>query len=143
VLFAVAQPPAAPVYLAAAKLRVDACPRVGQIPSPEHRRPVSGQWGRPACGTMETLQMNMNAQQLIVMAVIGILAGWLASVLVGGPGSLLGYLITGIIGAFVGAFIFSSAGWKPNLGNAWLDDIVTALIGSIVVIFLARLVLGW
>jgi uncharacterized membrane protein YeaQ/YmgE (transglycosylase-associated protein family) len=87
--------------------------------------------------------MNMNAQQLIIMAVIGIVAGWLASVLVGGPGSLLGYLITGIIGAFVGSFIFSSAGWNLNLGNAWADSIVTALIGSIVVILLARLVLGW
>ena len=42
--------------------------------------------------------MNMNAQQLIIMAVIGIVAGWLASVLVGGPGSLLGYLITGRAG---------------------------------------------
>jgi uncharacterized membrane protein YeaQ/YmgE (transglycosylase-associated protein family) len=87
--------------------------------------------------------MNMNAQQLIIMAVIGIIAGWLASALVGGPGSLLGYLITGIIGAFVGSFIFNSAGWKLNLGNAWLDAIVVALIGSVVVIFLARLVLGW
>src|SRR5689334_5727563 len=91
----------------------------------------------------EILPMNMNAQQIIIMAVIGIIAGWLASVLVGGPGILLGYLITGIIGAFVGSFIFSSAGWTLNLGNAWLDAIVVALIGSVVVIFLARLVLGW
>jgi uncharacterized membrane protein YeaQ/YmgE (transglycosylase-associated protein family) len=87
--------------------------------------------------------MNMNAQQLIIMAVIGIVAGWLASVLVGGPGSLLGYLITGIIGAFVGSFIFNAAGWNLNLGNAWVDSIVTALIGSVVVILLARLILGW
>jgi uncharacterized membrane protein YeaQ/YmgE (transglycosylase-associated protein family) len=87
--------------------------------------------------------MNMNTQQIIVMVVIGIIAGWLASLLVGGPGSLLGYLITGIIGAFVGSFIFSSAGWKLNLGNAWIDAVVVALIGSIVVIFLARLVLAW
>ena len=87
--------------------------------------------------------MNMNTQQIIIMVVIGIIAGWLASLLVGGPGSLLGYLITGIIGAFVGSFIFSSAGWKLKLGNAWIDAIVVALIGSIVVIFLARLVLAW
>jgi uncharacterized membrane protein YeaQ/YmgE (transglycosylase-associated protein family) len=87
--------------------------------------------------------MNMNAQQLIIMAVIGIVAGWLASVLVGGPGSLLGYLVTGIVGAFVGAFIFNAAGWKLNLGNEWVDAIVVALIGSIVVIFLARVILGW
>jgi uncharacterized membrane protein YeaQ/YmgE (transglycosylase-associated protein family) len=87
--------------------------------------------------------MNMTAQQLIIVAVIGIVAGWLASVLVGGPGSLLGYLITGIIGAFVGSFIFNAAGWNLNLGNAWADSIATALIGSVVVILLARLVLGF
>ena len=84
--------------------------------------------------------MNMNAQQLIVMAVIGIVAGWLASIVVGGPGSLLGYLVVGIIGAFVGAFIFNAAGWKLNLGNAWADTIVTALVGAVVVIILARLI---
>ena len=70
--------------------------------------------------------MNMNAQQIIIMAVIGIVAGWLASALVGGAGGLLGYLITGMIGAFVGGFIFSAAGWKLNLGNAWVDAVVTA-----------------
>jgi uncharacterized membrane protein YeaQ/YmgE (transglycosylase-associated protein family) len=85
----------------------------------------------------------MNAQQLIIMAVIGIVAGWLASFLVGGPGSVVGYLVTGIIGAFVGSFIFNVAGWNLNLGNAWADAIVVALIGSVVVIFLARLILGW
>jgi hypothetical protein len=31
-------------------------------------------------------------------------------------------------------------GWKPNLGNAWLDEIVIAAIGAIVVVILARLV---
>ena len=84
--------------------------------------------------------MNMNSQQIIVMVVIGIIAGWLASLLVGGPGSLLGYLITGIIGAFVGSFIFSSAGWKLNLGNEWADQVVIAAIGAIIVVILARLI---
>ena len=63
--------------------------------------------------------MNMNTQQLIIWAVIGIVAGWLASVVVGGGGGLLRYLITGLIGAFVGGFVFSAAGWKLNLGNEW------------------------
>ena len=49
--------------------------------------------------------MNMNAQQLIIWAVIGIVAGWLASVVIGGGGGLLRYLITGLIGAFVGDFV--------------------------------------
>jgi uncharacterized membrane protein YeaQ/YmgE (transglycosylase-associated protein family) len=84
--------------------------------------------------------MNLDAQKLIIWAIIGIVAGWLASVVVGGGGGLLRYLITGLIGAFVGGFLLSAAGWRPNLGNAWLDEIVIAAIGAIVVVIIARLV---
>ena len=84
--------------------------------------------------------MNLNAQQLIIWAVVGIVAGWLASVVVGG-GGLLRYLITGLIGAFVGGFVFKAAGWKFNLGNEWLEQIVVAAIGAIIVVILARLLI--
>jgi uncharacterized membrane protein YeaQ/YmgE (transglycosylase-associated protein family) len=84
--------------------------------------------------------MNMNAQQLVIWAVIGIIAGWLASVVVGGGGGLLRYLITGLIGAFVGGFVFNAAGWKLNLGNEWVDQIVVAAIGAIIIVILARLI---
>ena len=84
--------------------------------------------------------MKLDAQQLIIWAIIGIVAGWLASVVVGGGGGLLRYLITGLIGAFVGGFVLNAAGWKPNLGNAWLDQIVIAAIGAIIVVILARMV---
>ncbi|HJU32777.1 MAG TPA: GlsB/YeaQ/YmgE family stress response membrane protein [Hyphomicrobiaceae bacterium] len=81
--------------------------------------------------------MNMNAQQIIIMAVIGIVAGWLASLVVGG-GGLLRYLITGLIGAFVGGFLFNAAGWKLNLGSPIVDQIVVSAIGAIIVVILAR-----
>jgi uncharacterized membrane protein YeaQ/YmgE (transglycosylase-associated protein family) len=86
--------------------------------------------------------MNMNAQQLIIMAVVGIVAGWLASLVVGGPSGVLAYLVTGIIGAFVGGWIFSAAGWRLNLGSEMVDWIVQSAIGAIVVIVLARLILS-
>ena len=85
--------------------------------------------------------MNMNAQQLIIWAVVGIVAGWLASVLVGGGGGVLRYLITGLIGAFVGGFVFQTAGWKLNLGNEWLEQIVIAAIGAIIIVILARIII--
>jgi uncharacterized membrane protein YeaQ/YmgE (transglycosylase-associated protein family) len=53
---------------------------------------------------------------------------------------LLRYLITGLIGAFVGGFVFSAAGWKLNLGNEWIEQIVVAAIGAIIVVILARIV---
>jgi len=55
--------------------------------------------------------MNMNTQQIVIIVVIGIVAGWLASLVVGG-GGILRYLITGLVGAFVGGFVFNTAGWK-------------------------------
>ena len=84
--------------------------------------------------------MNMNAQQIIIWLVIGIIAGWLANLLVGGSGGLVRYLITGIIGAFVGGIIFGAAGWKLNLGNEWLDQVVVAAIGAIIIVILARII---
>jgi uncharacterized membrane protein YeaQ/YmgE (transglycosylase-associated protein family) len=84
--------------------------------------------------------MNLNAQQILIWLVIGIIAGWLASLVVGGGGGLIRYLITGIIGAFVGGVVFSAAGWRLNLGSEWLDQIVIAAIGAIIVVILARLI---
>jgi len=84
--------------------------------------------------------MKMDTQQLVIWAVIGIIAGWLASLVVGGSGGVLRYLITGLIGSFVGGFVFNAAGWKLNLGNEWLEQIVIAAIGAIIVVFLAHFI---
>ncbi len=83
--------------------------------------------------------MNMNTQQIVIMVVIGIVAGWLASLVVGG-GGLLRYLITGILGAFVGGWVFNAAGWKLNLGSDIAEQIVTSAIGAIILVLLARLI---
>jgi uncharacterized membrane protein YeaQ/YmgE (transglycosylase-associated protein family) len=85
--------------------------------------------------------MNMNTQQLIVTAIVGIVAGWLASIFVGGPSSLIGYLITGLIGAFVGNIVLGSVGWKPNVGNDLADSVITSAIGAIIVVILAKLII--
>ena len=41
----------------------------------------------------------------IIWIVIGLIAGWLASLIVGGGGGLIGYLIAGLIGSVVGGFL--------------------------------------
>jgi uncharacterized membrane protein YeaQ/YmgE (transglycosylase-associated protein family) len=83
--------------------------------------------------------MNTNTQQLIIMAIIGIIAGWLASLVVGG-GGLLRYLITGVLGAVVGGWLFSTAGWRLNLGSELLERIIVSAIGAIILVLLARLI---
>ena len=80
---------------------------------------------------------HMDAKSILIWIAIGIIAGWLASVIVGG-GGLIRYLLTGLLGAFVGGFIFKFAGIELNLGNAYVNEIVVAAIGAIVVVLIAR-----
>ncbi len=82
--------------------------------------------------------MDEQTRDLLVFAVIGIPAGFLASFVVGGNG-LIRYLITGIIGAFVGGYLFKALGINLGIGNAFVSQIVTAAIGAIIVVLLARI----
>jgi uncharacterized membrane protein YeaQ/YmgE (transglycosylase-associated protein family) len=70
---------------------------------------------------------------------IGIVAGWLASWLVGGSG-LLQYVVTGLAGSLVGGFLLERFGIDLGIGNQTANRIVTAMIGAIVVVVIARLV---
>ena len=79
----------------------------------------------------------MDMKAILIWCAIGILAGWLASFFVGG-GGMIRYLLTGLIGAFVGGFLFKVAGINLNLGNAYVNEIVVAAIGAIVVVLIAR-----
>jgi uncharacterized membrane protein YeaQ/YmgE (transglycosylase-associated protein family) len=85
--------------------------------------------------------MTMDARQLITWLVVGLIAGWLAHLFVGGPSNILGYLIAGLIGGFVGSWLFNAAGWNLNLGNALIEAIITSAIGAAILIFLAKLLL--
>ena len=65
--------------------------------------------------------------------VIGLVAGWLAHVILGGRGGIFGNLAVGLVGAIVGGFLFA----KLNLQlmpDFW-GNLITATIGA--VIFLA------
>jgi uncharacterized membrane protein YeaQ/YmgE (transglycosylase-associated protein family) len=83
--------------------------------------------------------MNLNTQQLVTMAVVGIVAGFLAGMLLGG-GGLVWSLIVGLLGGVVGGWLFNAAGWKLNLGNDLVEQIIVSAVGAIVLVLLARLV---
>ena len=78
--------------------------------------------------------MTMNAQQLIVWALVSIVAGGLAYLAIPGvSGNVIAYLIAGIVGGFVGGWLFGAMGWKLNLGNEIAEWIVTSAVGAIIV----------
>lgn len=80
----------------------------------------------------------MDTRSLLVFLAIGLVAGFLASFIVGG-GGLVRYLITGVIGAFVGGYVFGALGINVG-GSVLVSQIITATVGAIIVVLLARLI---
>ena len=71
--------------------------------------------------------------------VVGLVAGWLAGVLVKGGGfGVIGDIAVGILGAFIGGFLFTSLGVSADTGI--LGSIVVATAGAIVLIVVLRIV---
>ena len=69
---------------------------------------------------------------------IGLVAGWVASLILGGKGGLLRYLILGVIGAVVGGILAPKLGVTP-LDNVHLNNIVIASGGAVLVLFIAQI----
>ena len=77
---------------------------------------------------------------LIVILVVGLVAGWLASQIVQGAGlGLIGDIIVGIIGAFIGRWLLSYFHIRIGV-NFWVDAILTATAGAIVLLLVVRLI---
>jgi uncharacterized membrane protein YeaQ/YmgE (transglycosylase-associated protein family) len=72
---------------------------------------------------------------LISFLVVGMIAGWAAGKLTKGSGfGLLGNLVVGVIGAFVGGVLF----WALGLtAHNLIGQIVTAIIGAVIALFIA------
>ncbi|PST20420.1 GlsB/YeaQ/YmgE family stress response membrane protein [Rhizobium sp. JAB6] len=83
--------------------------------------------------------MSMAAQGWVVFLLIGLVAGFLASLIVGG-GGLISCLVSGVIGAFVGGFLFHYFGISLGIENALVVEIIHATVGAIIVVLLARLI---
>jgi uncharacterized membrane protein YeaQ/YmgE (transglycosylase-associated protein family) len=87
----------------------------------------------------ENIPMNVDITALLIFLGIGLVAGWLASLILGG-GGLVRNLIVGVIGSFVGGWLLSLAGISLPVGNALLSQIITATIGAVIVIAVARVI---
>ncbi len=75
---------------------------------------------------------------MIKFIIIGIIAGWLGGKLMRGEGyGLLGNLILGILGAFMGKFALGFLGFIPH---TLIAKIISATIGAVLVLFLNSLI---
>lgn len=77
---------------------------------------------------------------IVTWLIVGLIAGVLAGLLVGGVG-LIGNIVVGIVGAFVGGWIFGQLGVNtPFTGLA--GTIFTAFVGAVVLLLILHLVSG-
>jgi uncharacterized membrane protein YeaQ/YmgE (transglycosylase-associated protein family) len=79
----------------------------------------------------------MDKSNLIVALVIGLVAGWLASWIVGG-GGLVQYLVSGVLGSFVGSWVLNKASISLGIQNELVRDTVTATIGAVIIMLVAH-----
>lgn len=81
----------------------------------------------------------MTIEALLIIVIIGAIAGWLAGLIVKGYGfGLLGNIVVGIVGAFVAGLLFPRLGL--NIGGGYAGSIVYATLGAVILLFLIRLV---
>jgi uncharacterized membrane protein YeaQ/YmgE (transglycosylase-associated protein family) len=81
----------------------------------------------------------MTAQAIVIWLLIGLVAGWIASRIVGGSG-IIRYIVAGLLGSVVGGFIVSYFGINIPIDNEWLRLVLVSTVGAIIVIVVARLV---
>jgi uncharacterized membrane protein YeaQ/YmgE (transglycosylase-associated protein family) len=85
--------------------------------------------------------MHMSNEGLLIILLVGIVAGFLAGKIVDGGGfGLIGDLIVGIIGAFVGDWLLPRL--HIHLGVGLIPLIANATIGAIVLLVILRVIFG-
>ena len=83
--------------------------------------------------------MDLTVHSLVVILIIGIVAGWLAGKVVRGGGfGLIGDLLVGIAGAFIASWLFPKFG--VHIGSGIGEEIVYAMIGAIILLLVVRLI---
>jgi uncharacterized membrane protein YeaQ/YmgE (transglycosylase-associated protein family) len=83
----------------------------------------------------------MDGQSILIIILVGIIAGWIAGKVVRGAGfGLIGDLIVGIVGAFIGGWLLPRLGIGTIVHNAILDSIIVAAIGAIILLLVLRLI---
>ena len=77
-------------------------------------------------------------ERIIVILVIGALAGWLGSIIYKGSGlGIIGNIVIGIIGSYVGYWLLGKL--DINLGAGWVGAILTGAVGAIIILVLSNL----
>jgi len=71
--------------------------------------------------------------------VVGLIAGWLAGVVMKGGGyGIVVDIVLGIIGGFLGGWLFGVIGFWP--GGGMIGSIIVAFVGAVILVGITRLI---
>jgi uncharacterized membrane protein YeaQ/YmgE (transglycosylase-associated protein family) len=85
--------------------------------------------------------MNLDPGGLIAWLVVGLVAGWLAGQFMQGSGyGIIGDILVGVIGAFLGGILFSFL--LPGSSVGFVGSIGVAFIGAVILVALLRALPG-
>ncbi len=75
---------------------------------------------------------------IFLFLIIGLVAGWLAGMIMKGKGfGLIGNLIVGVVGAFIGGFLFDFLG---IVKTGLIGELITASVGAIILLWIIGLI---
>ena len=79
---------------------------------------------------------------IIFWLIFGLIAGWLAKVIMPGkdPGGFFVTILIGVVGSFIGGYIGQATGLFGPVSGFNIGSFVTAIIGAIVLLALYRVV---
>ena len=81
----------------------------------------------------------MTLTAILVIVIIGALAGWLAGLIVKGYGfGLLGNIVVGIVGAFIAGLLFPRLGF--SLGSGIAGGVLHATVGAVILLLLIKVI---
>jgi uncharacterized membrane protein YeaQ/YmgE (transglycosylase-associated protein family) len=83
----------------------------------------------------------MSGESILIILIVGAIAGWLAGLIVRGAGfGLIGDIIIGIVGAFIAGWLLPKVGITSIVRNAIVDQIIFATIGAVILLLVIRLI---
>lgn len=85
--------------------------------------------------------MHISGESLLVILLVGLVAGWLAGQIVDGGGfGLIGDIAVGIVGALIGSWLMPQLG--IHIASGIVSAIIVATIGAVLLLLIVRLITG-
>lgn len=74
---------------------------------------------------------------ILAWIIVGLIAGWLASMFMKSEGGAVRDIVMGVLGAFVGGFVMNLFG-EPGVSGVNIYSILVAALGAIIIIWIGR-----